>query len=60
MKKYYKDFYNGTACITIRKDGTANLKVSTAHGGRIHNKDHANEKAARATMNRLSDCWHEV
>lgn len=59
MKKYYRDFYGASACITVKKDGSVKLTVSAA-GTRIHNKEHKSEKSARAAMNRIGDAWREV
>lgn len=59
MKRYYKDFYGGTASIETYKDGTARLRVS-AGTIRIKNQKYKSEKGARTALGRFGDSFYEV
>ncbi len=60
VRRYFKDFYGGSACIQTHRDGRATLSVSNSYGTNTHRKKHASYRAARLAMGRLSDCWREV
>lgn len=52
MKTYYKS-YGVSASITDNKDGRAKLVAKTPSGKTLHNKYHANRKAALSAWYRL-------
>lgn len=58
-KRYFKDFYGCSACISRKRNGKYNLKVS-APIKRIWDKDYATYSGARIAMGKLSDGWWEV
>lgn len=51
MRTTHKD-YGCTAIITDKADGTAHLTITVYNGKKVHNKDHANRKAAYAAWRR--------
>ena len=58
-KKYFYDFYGGTASITIRRDKKAKLIVRDAYGGKTIDKVYDTERGAKIAMGRCSDGWRE-
>ena len=60
MKKYYRDFYGGTATIAPARGGGFRLKVAAKFGPVHTNKVYKTERGARTAMGRLSDGWNEV
>ena len=59
MKKYFRDFYGGSASIQIHHDGTATLRVSDGYGDRMVKKTYSSERGARIAMGKYSDGWEE-
>lgn len=57
---YYRDSYGCTASIRTRKDGTAALKASDAHGHRFWSVIYTSERGAKIALGKLSDSWQEV
>lgn len=58
-KRYFKDFYGGTASIAETPKGFR-LRCANAHSGRTVNKVYETYRGARTAMGRMSDGWREV
>lgn len=52
MKTYHKDF-GCSASITDKRDGRAQLVIRMNTGEKVHDKTHANRKAAYAAWRRF-------
>lgn len=59
QKKYYKDFYGGTASIARTKAGLFRLRICGADGRRELTKEYGTFRGARIAMGRYSDGWAE-
>ena len=59
MKRYFKDFYGGTASIAETSSGFR-LCVADGHGRRMISKLYKTYRGARCAMGKLSDSWKEV
>lgn len=60
MKKNYRDFYGGTASISVNRDGSAKLVVRDGYGRKLISKEYATERGAKIAMGKCSDCWRET
>lgn len=58
MKRYFRDFYGSTACITAMRSGEYKLSVSA--GGKRTTKTYATERGAKIALGKYSDAWREV
>lgn len=61
MKRYFKTIWYGgaTATITIHKDGTATLAISS--GGRRSRRTYNTERGARVALGKTYDgTWNEI
>lgn len=59
MKKYYRDFYGGTASIQKTRKGYK-LTVCDGYGRAFLKKVYATERGAKIAMGKTSDCWEEA
>ena len=59
MKKYFRDFYGGSASIQLHRDGTATLRVSDGYGERMVKKTYGSERGARIALSKYSDGGEE-
>lgn len=55
MKRYYKDFYGGTASIAETKSGSYRLRYSTVNGSLVLNKCYETFGGARLALGKFTE-----
>ena len=59
-KKFYRDFYGGSASIARTQAGLYRLRVRGASGALEINRTYNTFRGARIAMGRYSDGWSEL
>ena len=59
-KKFYRDFYGGSASIARTQTGLYRLRIRGASGNLERNKTYETFRGARIAMGRYSDGWIEL